>query len=127
MITPALQFPSHASHPPRLKESTTLRTTTGYQTAQAVSMRNPQSKSPPQRAPSRAPSLSPREGQVLEQILRHGSCDKTICAVLGISHSRCRDLVGRLLRKYQVGTRLELAARFLNLPHGTLDASIKTR
>ena len=72
------------------------------------------------------PHLTRRERQVLELLLR-SRCDKLICLELGISHSRCRCLVGQLFRKYGVASRLELVLRVLNVDRGLLDAAIKPR
>lgn len=94
--------------PPCHKESISSPEETGYQTAQTVSMRKPQSKSPPQRKPL----LTPREKQVLEMLLR-GLSDKLIASELSFSPGAARRHVDSLLRKFKVNSRLQLALVFL--------------
>ena len=75
-------------------------------------MRPVKSKSPPQgRATRSRPVLTPKQRQLLELMLR-GTPDKACAAELGMSYSAVRKRIEGMFRKFQAGSRIELAKHY---------------
>ena len=64
---------------------------------------------------SPAPRFTPREQQIL-QLLRNGSSNREIGAVLGIDESTVKAHIGRLMRKVGVSNRIALTVHPLTQP-----------
>ncbi len=62
-----------------------------------------------------APRLTPREAEILEQILRGGLGDKQIADAIGISRSGVRRHLERMQVKFGAHSKLELLVAWLKV------------